>query len=90
MRKVLAILFSNRVTLVALVIFAGAMGYATFVENDYGTPVARQSIYEAWWFELIMLVLVINFIGNIYRYQLLRKEKLAILLFHVAFIVILV
>ena len=56
------------------------MGYATFLENDFGTPVARQSVYEAWWFELLMLILTVNFIGNIFRYRLLRKEKLSILL----------
>ena len=65
------------------------MGYATFLENDFGTPVARQSVYEAWWFELLMLILTVNFIGNIFTYRLLRKEKLSILLFHLAFVVIL-
>ncbi|MFY0598954.1 MAG: cytochrome c biogenesis protein CcsA [Cyclobacteriaceae bacterium] len=90
MKKVWSFLFSNVITLLALFAFAMSMAYATFMENDFGTSVARQAIYEAWWFELLMLILAINFAGNIYRYRLLRKEKLSVLLFHLAFIVILI
>lgn len=90
MRKIWSFLFSNALTLFALFAFAAAMAYATFLENDFGTLVARQAIYEAWWFELLMFILIINFVGNIYRYRLLRKEKLSIFLFHLAFIVILI
>jgi len=36
-----------------------------------------------------MYFLAINFIGNIFRYKLLRKEKIPVLIFHGAFIVIL-
>ena len=90
MKKIWSLLISNKVTLIVLLAFAIAMAYATFLENDFGTPVARQSIYEAWWFELLMLILAVNFVGNIFRYRLLRKEKLSILLFHLAFIVILI
>ena len=89
MKKIWSLLFSNKLTLIALLAFAGAMAYATFVENDFGTPVARQSVYEAWWFELLMVILAANFVGNIFRYRLFRKEKLSILLFHLAFVVIL-
>lgn len=82
-------LVSNRLTLVLLLAFAGSMGYATFLENDFGTPAARAVIYEAWWFELLMMLLGVNFVGNIFRYRLYRKEKWSILLFHLAFVVIL-
>jgi hypothetical protein len=37
-------------------------------------------IYNAWWFEAIHVFFMINFIGNIKRYQLLKKEKWATLL----------
>lgn len=73
---------------VLLLVFAFAMGYATFVENDYGTPTAKALIYESKWFELIMLLLIFNFIGNIKRYRLLRREKWPVLAFHLAFIFI--
>ena len=89
MKKIWSFLFSHAITLLALLAFAISMAVATFMENDFGTPVARQAIYNAWWFELLMLILAINFAGNIYRYRLLRREKLGILMFHLAFIVIL-
>jgi len=71
-----------------LLLYAFAMAMATFVENDYGTPVAKALIYNCWWFELIMLLLVCNFIGNIKRYQLYKRPKWPLLLFHVSFILL--
>lgn len=73
---------------VLLVIFAVSMGYATFLENDYGTPAAKALIYEAKWFELVMLLLILNFVGNIARYRLWRREKWPVLVFHLSFILI--
>jgi cytochrome c-type biogenesis protein CcsB len=73
---------------VAILVFAFAMAIATFIENDYGTPTAKALIYNTKWFEAIMLLLTINFIGNIFRYRLYRKEKWAVLLFHIGFIII--
>ena len=62
-----------------LLLYAFSMALATFVENDYGTPVAKALIYNCWWFELIMLILILNFIGNIKRYQLMTFKKLPLL-----------
>lgn len=73
---------------VLLLVYAFSMAYATFLENDYGTPTAKALIYEAKWFELIMVVLILNFVGNISRYRLWRREKWPVLVFHLAFIFI--
>lgn len=73
---------------VLLLVFAIAMAYATFLENDYGTPTAKALIYEAKWFELIMVLLILNFIGNIGRYRLWKREKWPVLMFHLAFVFI--
>ncbi len=70
--------------------FAIAMGIATFIENDYGTQTAKALIYNAWWFEAIMVFFVINFFGNIFRYRLISKEKWPVLMFHLAFLLILI
>jgi len=75
---------------VLLLVFAFSMAYATFLENDYGTPTAKALIYEAKWFELIMVLLILNFIGNIGRYRLWKREKWPVLVFHLAFIFIFV
>ncbi|TBN06900.1 cytochrome C biogenesis protein [Hyunsoonleella flava] len=65
------------------------MAVATFIENDYGTATAWKLIYDAWWFELVMIGLGLCFVMSIFKYKLWRKEKWALLMFHLAFIVIL-
>lgn len=88
MKKILDFLYSTQLMAILFVVFATAMGVATFVENDFGTQTARQLIYNAWWFEAIMIVFVINFIGNIFTYKLYRKEKWLNLTLHLSFIFI--
>ena len=75
---------------VLFLIFAMAMGVATFIENDFGTETAKALIYNSWWFEGIMIFFVINFFGNIFKYKLFRKEKIVVLAFHLSFIFIIV
>jgi len=75
--------------LVLLILFPLAMGIGTFLESWYSTDAARIWIYNAWWFELLMLLLMINFMGNIKKYNLLSKEKLSVLILHLSFIFIL-
>jgi cytochrome c-type biogenesis protein CcsB len=88
MKKLYNILFSNRLTGVLFLLFALAMAIATFIENDFGTQTAKALVYNAWWFEAIMILFMINFIGNIKKYNLLRFEKFSVLLFHLSFILI--
>lgn len=70
--------------------FAISIAYATFIENDYGTDTAQALIYQAWWFELLLLVGVINLTGSVIRYKLVPQKKWAILMFHLAFILIII
>ncbi|HSJ69044.1 MAG TPA: cytochrome c biogenesis protein CcsA [Anditalea sp.] len=86
--KYLSYLISTRMTLVLLIAFGGAMGVATFIENDHGTAVARGLVYEAWWFEIIMLWLAINFLCHIGHYKLFHKNRWPVGLFHIAFVII--
>lgn len=88
MEKLQNILISTRTMAVLLLLYAFSMAYATFLENDYGTPTAKALIYEAKWFELLMLLLILNFVGNIARYRLWRREKWPVLIFHLAFVFI--
>ena len=90
MKKIISFLYSTRLMAILFVLYATAMGVATFIENDFGTQTSKALIYNAWWFELIMVFFVINFFGNIFRYRLLRKEKWPVLLFHVSFLLILI
>lgn len=88
MKKYVDFLFSTRLMAVLFIVFAAAMGVATFIENDFGTQTAKALVYNSWWFEGIMGLFIINFTGNIFRYKLLRKEKWPVLMFHLAFIFI--
>ncbi len=88
MKKVADFLFSTRLTAVLFLVFAAAMALSTFIENDYGTQTAKALVYNAWWFELVMLLLMVNFIGNIKKYDLLHRTKLPVLMFHLSFILI--
>ncbi len=89
-KKIASILFSTRIMAVLFIIFAVAMAMGTFIESWYSIETAKILIYNTWWFEGIMLFLLINFIGNIKRYQLYKKEKWSTLLLHLSFILILI
>ena len=73
-------------TVILLLLFSIAMGTATFVENRYDTITADLLIYNAKWFELLLLLLVLSLIRNIKKYKLFQKGKLSGLIFHTAFI----
>ncbi|MEC3908451.1 cytochrome c biogenesis protein CcsA [Tamlana sp. 2201CG12-4] len=91
-KKLANIFFSTRLTAVLFILFAAAMATGTFLDVGQETsPTAytRTLIYNAWWFEAIMVFFVINFTGNIFRYRLYKKEKWATFLLHLAFIFIL-
>jgi len=88
MKKVINILFSPKTTVVLLLLLAIVMGSATFIEEKYDTYTARHLVYGSRWFELLFLLLALNFIGNITRYQMTSWKKAGGLLFHCAFLVI--
>lgn len=90
MNKIFSFLFSMLFSVVLLMIFAMAIAYATFIENDYGTDTAQALIYQAWWFELLLVVGAVNLAGSVVKYKLVNRKKWAILLFHLAFIVIII
>ncbi|MGS2726567.1 cytochrome c biogenesis protein CcsA [Psychroserpens sp. BH13MA-6] len=92
-KKLANVLFSTRLTGILFIVYAVAMIFGTFLDagqETSPTPFTRHYIYNAWWFEAIMVLFVINFIGNIFRYRLLRKEKWATLILHLAFIFIII
>jgi hypothetical protein len=93
LKKLSNILFSTQLTSILFLAFAAAMATGTFLDASQDTsptPYTRELIYNAWWFEAIMLFFVINFIGNIFNYDLYKKEKWVSLLLHLAFILILI
>ena len=88
--KILKYFSSSKLLVLLFLIFPTAMAVGTFIESWYSTTVAKILIYNAWWFELIMVLFAISFATNIFKYKLLRKEKWSILLIHISLILILV
>ena len=88
--KYIKFLFSGTFMGILLMVFAISMGWATFIENDFDSTTARMIVYNTWWFEALMVLMAINFSGMIFTRQLYRKSKLNILVFHVAFVIIII
>ena len=84
------ILFSTRLMSVLFIAFATAMAFGTFIESWYSTETARIWIYNATWFETMMVFFVINFAGNIKRYGLLKWKKWPVLLLHISWVLIII
>lgn len=82
-------MFSMKMTGILLLVFAIAIAAATFVENDFGTRAARALVYNALWFELLLLLTSINLLGIIISGRLYKKQKRTLFIFHCAFIIIL-
>ena len=61
--KFIAFLFSMRLMAILILLFFVAIGYATFIENDFGTQTAKALIYNTTWFELIIVLLSVNMIA---------------------------
>ena len=88
MKQLLSILGSMKSMAIMMLIFAAAIGYATFIENDYGTMTAKADIYNAFWFEVLLALLTINLIINIFKYRMFSVKKAPIFIFHLSFIII--
>lgn len=90
MVRVLNKIFSMPLMALFLFAFFLAIACATFVENDFGTPVAQKWVYKATWFEFILGYLFLSLTFNIFKYNLFQWKKLGSLVFHVAFLVIVI
>ncbi len=89
MSRIFKYLFSTKFMLILMILFPFSMGLGTFLESWYSTEAARIWVYNAWWFEILMVLLIVCFIGNIKKYNLLSKGKRAVLLMHLSWVLIL-
>ena len=83
-------LFSMQFSGTLMLVFAAAIGTATFVENDLGTLAAKLIVYEAFWFELLLSLMAISMLGGIFKYNLYKRKKHTVLIFHISFVIILI
>lgn len=89
-KKFLAPLFNTRAAGIYFVLFAAAIGIATFVENDFGTSAAQKVIFKSWWFELLLFMFGVTIIVNIFKFRMIPQKKWPLLLFHGSIIIILI
>lgn len=71
-----------------MILFAVAIGVATFIENDFGTSAAQKVIFRSRWFEVLLLLFSISLVINIIRHRMIQNRKWAILMFHASILVI--
>ncbi|MBN1927576.1 MAG: cytochrome c biogenesis protein ResB, partial [Prolixibacteraceae bacterium] len=90
MRKVFKVISSPVFMGALLTMLIVAMAMATFIENDFGTQVARNRVYNAWWFELLLGLTGLNLLLRIFELKLYRIQKLSVFLFHLAFVVMII
>ena len=89
MKQVTRILFSAGFMAVVMIVFAVSIGIATFIENDFGGASARAVVYNARWFEILLLLAAVNLTGSIVTRKIYTKAKLPVLAFHLSFVIIL-
>ena len=83
-------LFSGWFMGILLLVFAYVIGWATFIENDFGAEGSRLLVYNTHWFEILLILMVINFSGMIFTKKLYSKAKLNILVLHLALIIVII
>ena len=86
-KEVLKKLFSMTSMGVLIAILAVGMAIATFIESANGATAAKALVYNAKWFEIIILLAFINIAYNIFKYKLYVLKKLPVFLFHLAFLI---
>ena len=82
--------FTIKVSLFLLFLYAFLIALATFVENSFGTPVARYYIYNTRFFDILNFLLIINGIGVLLKYKTLSIKKITISFFHLGFVVVII
>ena len=87
MKRLTNFLFSHAVMAILMIVLAVVMGMATFYENKYGTITAKYLFYNSVWFETLWIALTINMLGATFKNKLYTKEKFSILVFHLAFVI---
>ncbi len=89
MKQLFSFMNSMKTMAVLMLIFAISIGYATIIENDFGTMTAKAEVYNARWFEVLLALLAINLTLNIFKYRMYTLKKAPIFIFHFGFLVIL-
>ena len=86
--KIIQGFFSMRSMAIAMFVFLTSIGLSTFIEAEHDIQASKILIYNALWFEILLVYLSINLISNIFKYRMIQLKKIALLMFHISFLVI--
>jgi cytochrome c biogenesis protein ResB len=89
MLKKFSFLVSMPFMAVLMIILIVVLALATFVESAYTTQTAWAVVYGTHWFEFLLLLIGVNLVGVMVKQKFFRRKKIVVLLFHLAFILIL-
>ena len=87
--KLIGFLSSYKAAIILMAIYAILMAVATFVEDSFGTEVAKAIVYYSPLFILLQALMVVNFLLITIKRHLFIRRKWGYLLVHLSFIVIL-
>ena len=90
LKKIISSLFSPSAGGLYMILFAVAIGVATFIENDFGTSSAQKVVFTSRWFELLLVLFCGSLVANIIRFRMIPQKKWALFTFHAAMIVIII
>lgn len=90
MERFFRLIFSMKWVALGLFLFLTSIGVATFIESMHGVQASKIAIYNAGWFTALLLYLSLAMMYNIYSYRMWQREKMALLCFHVAFLIIMI
>lgn len=72
-----------------MLLYATSIGWATFVEKDYGSIVAHDVVYASWWFEMLNVWLALSLFGCMVK-SAKSGFKVGVHIFHLALVVIVI
>ncbi|MFY0598872.1 MAG: cytochrome c biogenesis protein CcsA [Cyclobacteriaceae bacterium] len=89
-QKMLSMLLGSRASGAYLLLFAIAVGAATFVENDFGTSAAQKIVYRSTWFSALLTLFGGSILYNIIKFRMIQQRKWSLFAFHFSIIIILI
>ncbi len=88
MKKVFAYLLGMEMAGVLMVVIAFAIGFATFIENDFGSAGSKALVYNSLWFELVIALVFVNLLVNSIKINPMKTKQWSVFLFHISFLLI--
>ena len=90
MKKLWAGILSSAFSMLILFLLILVIGTATFIENSFDTNTAKLLFYNAKYFEVLLVILIILYVGLIIKKNLFTKEKAPQLVLHLSFVLMII